>query len=167
MIRPDEPRFIRQDCSGGFIIVKEERLYEPEEDIVETGLTKLYLLIKRRSDLDHDAFHAAVSEYGQLLLDQPALRKALRKFVISHRLRDPLPEGMAFAYIDAVAEFWFDHPNGIARFFSSSEYASRVGPREASVFDAAGLRALAAKMHVVHDEFSFQPSTMQPIPFKW
>lgn len=75
LIQPDEPRFIRQDGSGGFVVVKEERLYEPNEDMVETGLTKLYLLIKRRADLDRDAFHAAASEYGQLLLDQSALRK--------------------------------------------------------------------------------------------
>ncbi len=93
LIRPDEPRFIRQDGGGEFVVVKEERLHEPDRDLVESGLTKVYVLMSRLpADLEHDAFHSALSEYGHRLIERPALRKALRKFVLSHRLRDPLPE---------------------------------------------------------------------------
>jgi len=167
LIQPDEPRFIRQDGSVEVIVAKEERLYEPELDLQETGLTKLYVLFKRRTELERDEFHQELSASGKLLLAQPALRALLRKLVISHKLRDPLPEGLPLADIDAVGEFWFDDRKDIARLFQDSAYVESIQPRERRITDSNSTRALVAKMHVVHDEFSFQPSTMQPLPFTW
>jgi hypothetical protein len=168
LIRPDEPRFIHQDGGSELVVVKEERLYDPERDLVESGLTKVYVLMKRRSaDLDRDAFHAALSDYGHRLIDTAALRKTLRKFVISHRLRDPRPGGLVLSDIDAVSEMWFDHSEDVARFYSECAALLRKYPGVAPLIGFAELRVLVAKMHVVHDEFSFQPSAMQPLPFKW
>jgi len=48
-----------------------------------------------------------------------------------------------------------------------SAYVEIIRPREISLTEKNGIRALVAKMHVVNDEFSFQPSTMQPLPFNW
>ena len=167
LIRPDEPRFIRQDGCGEFVIMKEEHLHEPTQDLVESGLTKLFVLIRRQPGLDHDVFHAAASEYGRRIMDQSALRGMLQKFTISHRLRDPLPSDLAFADIEMVSEMWFDHPDRIASLFSNSAYVQYVHPHEQSLFGASHPRVLAATIHVVHDEFSFQPTTMQPLPFNW
>lgn len=168
LIRPDEPRFIRQDGGGEFVVVKEERLHEPERDLVESGLTKVYVLMSRRpADLEHDAFHSALSAFGHRFIERPALRKPLRKFVLSHRLRDPLPEGLVFSPIDAVAELWFDTSDDAVHGCSEWVRLLRDPVRAAPLIAAAELRVLAAKVHVVHDEFSFQPSTMQPLPFEW
>jgi EthD domain len=78
-----------------------------------------------------------------------------------------LPEGLALADIDAVGELWFKDRGNLARFFQDSAYLEVIRPREISLMDGDGIRAVVAKMHVVHDEFSFQPSTVQPLPFNW
>jgi hypothetical protein len=168
LIRPDESRFIHQEGGGELVVVKEERLYDPERDLIESGLTKVYVLMKRRpADFDHDAFHAALSECGHRLIDMGALRKTLRKFVISHRLRDPRPGGLVLSDIDAVSEMWFDKSDDVVRFYSDCADLLRKNSGAAPLIDSAELRVLVAKVHVVHDEFSYQPSTMQPLPFNW
>jgi hypothetical protein len=167
LIQPDEPRFIRQDGSMEIVVVKEENLYVPDADMTETGLAKLYLLLKRKFGLDHDEFHAAISAHLESILGHASLRSLLRKLVLSHKLREPLPAGIPFADIDAVAELWFFSPKHIAPFFADAAYMSVVQPLEATVIDVTAVRALVAKMLVVHDEFSFQSSTMQPLSFDW
>lgn len=167
LIQPDEPRFIRQDGTVEIVVCKEESVHESQIDMVENGLTKLYVLVKRRAGLDHDGFHATLSAHAKLIMQQPSLRSMLRKLVVSHRLREPWPAGMVLADIDAVVEFWFDHRHQIAEFFADPAYSSKIAAREGSLVDAANIRALVAKVHVVHDEFSFQPSTTQPLSFTW
>jgi EthD domain len=166
LIQPDEPRFIRQDGSGEVIVSKEERLFEPDLDMRETGLTKLYLLVRGRSGEDHDVLHAGISEFARRILGQPSLQRQLRKLVVSHRLRPPLPEGLPLADIDAVLELWFDGERDVQRFFQDPGYAV-VHEHEADAIDSSHIRAVVARMHCVHDEFSLQPSTTQPLPFGW
>jgi hypothetical protein len=38
---------------------------------------------------------------------------------------------------------------------------------ETSLAGGQDIRGIVAKMRVVHDEFSFQPSTTQPMAFSW
>lgn len=167
LIQPDETRFIRQDGSVEVVLVKEERLYEPDPDLCETGLTKLHLLMKRRPGLARPAFHEGLSALGGHLLAQASLRSRLRKLVISHRLADPLPEGVPMADIDAVLELWFNDRQEIERFYADPAYTDAVGAREKPLVGDSGIRALAVRMHVVHDEMSFQPSTTQPMLYRW
>lgn len=167
LIQPDEARFIRQDGSVEVVLVKEERLYEPEVDLCETGLTKLYLLMKRRSGLTRPEFHEGLSALGKHLLEQPSLRSRLRKLVVSHRLPDPLPEAVPVADIDAVVELWFNDRGEMEHFYADPAYSDAVRAREKTLADDAEIRAVAVRMHVVHDEMSFQPSTTQPVPYQW
>ena len=74
--------------------------------------------------------------------------------------------GMTLHDIDAVVELWFDTPQEIAPYFSEAVYRDQIAPIEREIF-SGGIRAVVAKMRVVHDEFSFQPSTTQPLPFSW
>lgn len=167
LIQPDEPRFIDQGGGVEVLLAKEQRLYESGLDMTETGLTKLFVLTRRKTGLAHDAFNQAAGDYGRAILEQPSLRRLLKKLVVSHRLRDPYPNWMPPADIDAVVEMWFTGKADLRAFFDAPIYAQKVRPTESDVFDIAAIRALVAKLHVVHDEFSFQPSTMQPIPFDW
>lgn len=166
LIHPDETRFIAQDGSMELVLAKEEQLYVPDMDLTETGLTKLYVLVRGKSDLDRDARHEGASAHGRLILEQPSLRGRLAKLVVSHKLRPPLPEGMALADIDVVLELWFAQRQDIAAFFADPAYAT-IREHESTVFDPASMRALVARVLVVHDEFSFQPSTTQPLLFRW
>lgn len=168
LIAPDEPRFLSEDGEIEFIIAKEERLFETDPDMPENGLTKVYLLTRRKSGSDRDSFHQAASDLGRHLISKPNLSRHLKKFVISHKLIDPLPlEGFEPSDIDAIFELWFEDVRAMARFFAEPEYTSEVMSKESEVFDIDSMRAMVVKMRVVHDEFSFQPSTTQPMPFNW
>lgn len=167
LIQPDEPRFIAQDGSAELIIAKEERFYKADPDLVENLKTKVYVLGRRPEGLDYDAFHAAASAHARNIFATPALRRHLIQFVLSHKLREPLPlEGMEGADIDVVFELWFDDTATANAFFAEPDFAG-LAAREADLFGDAPLRALATRVRVVHDEFSFQPSTTQPLPFSW
>jgi hypothetical protein len=167
LVQPDEPRFIAQDGSVEVIIAKEERLYEPERDMTETGMAKVYLLVAKRPGLDHDTFHAAASNYGKQILQRPALRMLLHKLVVSHKLREPALEGFVPADIDAVFELWFRSRRDIATFYAEEAFDESLRRHEEEFFDAARIRAVVGKMLVIHDELSFQPSTTQPLVFSW
>ena len=167
LIQIDELRFIDQSGNIEVLLAKEQRLYEPDCDLAENGLTKLYILTRRRTGLGHDEFHQAAGDYGKAILEQPSLRGLLIKLVVSHRLSDPYPDWMPPTDVDAVIELWFDGSVELQRFFADPAYVGKIKQKESNVFDLAGMRALATKLHVVHDEFSFQPSTMQPLPFSW
>jgi len=168
LIQPDEPRFISQEGDCEIIVAKEERLYEPELDMVENLKTKVYLLCTRKPGMDYNTFHGAASHHGTSILEQSTLRQHLQKLIISHTLREPLPlEGFEFDNIDAVFELWFDDILALQAFFAEPVYRERILPNEGELFDSTTLRAVVAKMRVVHDEFSFQPSTTQPLPFYW
>lgn len=167
LIQPDEVRFLLQDGSGAFIIAREERIHVPDEDLAESNLTKLYLLVKRRPGLDPDAGHAAISAHAQRFVASPGLRARVRKLTVSHKLAGPLPEGFVLADIDAVLELWFDDRAALAAFFQEPDYLTLVAPHEVQAMDAGAIRAVVGKLRVIHDEYSFQPTTTQPFPFSW
>jgi len=167
LIQPDERRFISQNGDVEVIIAKEDRLYERDPDMAESLKSKVYLILKKPAEVDYDPFHSAASDHAKLILEQAALKRSLRKLVLSHKLREPLPfDGFQMSSIDAVLELWFDDLNAAQAFFEDRAYAGDIAANEAKVF-APGARGLVAKMRVVHDEFSFQPSTTQPMPFSW
>ena len=168
LIQPDEPRFIAQDGRSAILITKEERLYEPTLDMVENGKIKLYVIFSRRADLDRGAFHQQLSHHAGAILAEDSLKEKLLKLVVSHRLPDPNPvEGLPETDIDGVLELWFDTLAQLRAFFAAPAHKNVVEPSEGTFADIDRVRAVAARMRVVHDEFSFQPSTMQPLPFLW
>jgi hypothetical protein len=167
LIAPDEPRFIDATGSIEVLLVKDQRLHDPTPDLAETGLTKLYLLVQRNVGLDDDGFHSAVAEHVRLMLSKRPLRGLLRRAAVSHRLCDPYPDWLPATQVDAVIELWFDSPAGLQAFFAEPVYAGVIQPREAALFDTTAMRIVITRLHVVHDEFSFQPTTMQPLPFRW
>lgn len=164
LVQPDEPRFIAHDGRVEVVLTKEERLYESDADLHETGLTKLYLIVRGRDRSEHDAMHERISGFARRMLDRPALKRRLRQLVVSHALRLPLPEGFPTADIDAVMELWFDDAAVLADFYLDPAWGELCRAEQEAV-DVADIRAVVARMHVVHDEFSFQPSTTQPLRF--
>ena len=167
LIQPDEPRFISQEGDIEIILSKEERLYEPAQDMIENLKTKVLILLCCKAGDDYDSFHASTSAHGKLILEQAVLKKHLEKLVISHKLREPHPEDFELANIDAVLELWFKDTGEVERFFSEEAYKNIVLPSENKIFDIKNIKVVVVKMRVVHDEFSFQPSRTQPLPFQW
>lgn len=168
LIQPDEPRFIAQDGSAEVVVTKEERLFKAAPDLVENLMTKVYLVARRPDGHARDAFHRAASEHGRAILAEPSLARHLIQLVVSHRLPDPPPlDGMEMAPIDAIFELWFADLAAAHAFFAEPAFGAAAAKREEALCGGAPLRVLAAKVRVVHDEFSFQPSTTQPLPFAW
>jgi uncharacterized protein YukJ len=91
----------------------------------------------------------------------------LRALTVSHKLREPALEGFIPAEIDAVFELWFSSREDIAAFFADESYDEPLRRHEGQYFDAGRIRAVVGKVLVIHDELSFQPSTMQPLPLIW
>jgi hypothetical protein len=167
LIQPDESRFLRQDGSSALILATEETFHAPEADLAESGLTKLFLIVKGEPAKNRDEVHSAISTYAEVIVAQASLRSRLRKVTVSHKIAERPPEGFELADVDAVIEFWFDGPEEPAKFFNDAAYIERVAPVEAMAFDSSGVRALVTRLQVIHDELSFQPTTMQPFGFRW
>jgi hypothetical protein len=166
LIGPDEARFV-DSARIEVVVTKEERLLDPDPDLVETQLTKVFLVFRRDAGREREAFHHAASEHGRLILSHPMLAGKLRKLSVSHRLADPLPiERFAQNDLDAVFELWFDSPSAAQAFFDEPGWQTMLA-NESESLTSREVLALVTKVHVVHDEFSFQPSMMQPMPFTW
>jgi hypothetical protein len=168
LVQPDEPRFISQDGRVVVMVGKEERIHDPDPEFVESGRVKLYVLLKRKPDLSSSDFHQSISAHWKSIVARPALVSLLRKLVITHRLADPNPlDFLPASSIDSVVEYWFDSRREMSQFLATDEMVRDFLPAEAQFSEMAQTRAIVARMRVVHDEFSFQPSTTQPLPFSW
>jgi hypothetical protein len=166
-IHPDEQRFLSQGGEAAFILAKEERLYDPDPDEPESLKTKVYVLVRQQPGQDRDAFHCAVSQHGQLILEQRGLREHLEKLVINHKLCEPHPQGMELSDIGSILELWFKDLATARKFFAREEYLTQILPNEHACFDINTIQVLVTKMRVIHDEYSFQPTTTQPMSFHW
>jgi hypothetical protein len=167
LIAPDEANFIDPAGGGEVLIAREHRVYDTDPDLIETGMTKLHVLTQRAAHLGRADFAAAASRYATTLLATPALKQRLRRLVVSHRLADPYPDWLPPTGIDAVIEFWFDGREQLQQFLADPAYAADAPFERAGIFDTASLRAIVTRQYVVHDEFSFQPSSRSPRSFIW
>jgi hypothetical protein len=165
LIRPDELRFIAQDGSAQIMVGKENRIIDDNPDLEEQNRLKLYLLARRPAGTDYDSFHEKLATDARELLAQTAIRGLLAKAVVTHRLRDPLPAGFETMPLDAVVELWPRDADALRSLCSTDAFAAWTSVLAAMTQEAP--RALVARMHVVHDEFSFQPSLTQPLTFTW
>ncbi len=166
LIAPDEARFLRQDGSAALLLVREEVCIAGDADLAENGLTKLYLLLSRLPGTRPGEGSAGFGRLASLWLAQPPLRRYLQRLAISHALVDGLPDGFPPPQFDGVMEFWFESPLAMAECFADAAYRQGVAPHEPQCMDMEKVRALVARLHVIHDEYSFQPSTTQPFGFR-
>lgn len=167
LIQPDEPRFLLQDGSGEVVITREEKVLPIEPDRRETGLVKVLVIYSRREGMDRGEFHERVSAGAADLARADALRRRLVALTVSHRIADPYPEWMPSTTIDAVAEFWFTSREEMAAFFLDPQFSAVYGSAEAQWRREGHAKAVVTRVHVVHDEYSFQPTLMQPRSFYW
>jgi hypothetical protein len=166
LIHPDEQRFLSQEGLTRTLLTREERILEGPPDAPESGLVKLYTLLKAREGLDRESFHAGVSAHAHRLA-QLGGPPAPCQLAVSHRIADPLPIELQPSGIDAVLELVFASLSELRAYLVSSGDEAAWAAAEDKLIDAGASRALVARLCVVHDEFSFQPTTMQPRPFSW
>lgn len=167
LIQPDEPRFISQDGAVEVAIVREQALLRREPDQHETGLVKVFALCQRREGLERREFHQRLGDAAERLVSVDALRQRLVALTVSHRIADPYPEGMPPPSIDAAAELWFASRAEMRAFFADPAFVAWSRTAEVPLLHEGSARAIVTCVHVVHDEYSFQPTLMQPQPFRW
>jgi EthD domain len=90
------------------------------------------VLVKRRADLDVDAFHERWRAHGRMIADEPAFRAMIRRYEQHHRNRVDYRNGDTF---DGVAVQDFDDYAGFLAFIQSPEYEAKVRPDEQTLID--------------------------------
>jgi len=165
LIQPDEPRFIRQDGAVEVVITREEKVLPLKPDGAETGLVKVLAIQTRSEGMGRIEFHEQLSALARHMVKFGSLRHRIAAFTVSHRIADPYLDWMPPTNIDAVAEFWFSSRDEMAAFFSDPLFAASFGASEQQLLRGGHARTLVTRVHVVHDEYSFQPTLTQPQPF--
>lgn len=165
LIQPDEARFIDLAATE-LLLVREQAVFSAELDLHEGDCIKMLTLLRRRPALDRDAFHRRLGALADSLASGAPERSPLRKLVVSHRLCDPTPEGFPMAPIDAVGEFWLDSAKSLREFMQAPAFREFHAELTELVEDGP-IRTIVGRVHVVHDEYSFQPSVTHPLEFQW
>ncbi len=90
-------------------------------------MIKLMILVKRNSELTHEAFKEHLSiNHARLVRDCPASAKYVRKYVQSVGIAGETDGGS----FDGAAELWFDSPEDMNQFFADADYLATVRPDE-------------------------------------
>lgn len=90
-------------------------------------MIKLMILVKRNTELTHEAFREHLSvDHARLVRDCPASAKFVRKYVQSFRVAGEADDGS----FDGAAELWFDSLQDMDRFFTDPDYLATVRPDE-------------------------------------
>jgi uncharacterized protein (TIGR02118 family) len=99
-------------------------------------MVKLIVAVKRRADLDVEAFqHHWRTQHARLVRDCPASARYIRRYVQCLTL--PAAYAAGEPAFDGTAELWFDSDEDRARFFSDPDYLATVQPDEARFADMA------------------------------
>jgi len=162
LIQPDESRFLSQGGEGRVMLAAEERALDAHPDLHETGLVRLYIFLTMGQAARED-FHAAVSKLGSDL--QAAGSQYLSGIAVNHRLDEPLPIELPTSGFDAVVTITMPTLRALSSMLNLP--AVEEVWKDAPVEKPDDLPSLIARLCVVHDEFSFQPTTTCPQAFSW
>jgi uncharacterized protein (TIGR02118 family) len=97
-------------------------------------MIKLIVAVKKRAEMSAEEFHEHWrTNHAQLVRDNPATSKYVRKYVQCHTMLAEYEQGEV-AY-DGTAELWFDTVEDKDAFFSDPDYLRSVRPDESRFAD--------------------------------
>jgi uncharacterized protein (TIGR02118 family) len=106
---------------------------------------KGFALIPKKQGISTEQFH----KHWEAVHGPLAKRiKALRRYVQSHRIEEPVPGFDTFPY-EGAAEIWFDDLETIANLGDNPDYIDGALADEPNFVDQSGLRFLATREEVV------------------
>lgn len=112
-------------------------------------MTKITILLTRRSDLTHEEFiEYWTQKHTPLLAQLPGDEVTVDRYVQLQPTGDSIP-GVRTSAVDGVAELWVDSVEDAARWFTSETYRTVVAEDEANFLD--------------RDKTEFLYATEQPI----
>jgi uncharacterized protein (TIGR02118 family) len=111
-------------------------------------MVKLIVAVKRRADLDVEAFQQHWrTRHAALVRDCPASARYIRRYVQCLTL--PASYDAGEPAFDGTAELWFDSDADRAMFFSDPDYLATVQPDEARFADMERTRFFVTEEHPV------------------
>jgi uncharacterized protein (TIGR02118 family) len=108
-------------------------------------MIKLSIFLTRREDLTHEEFSEYwLNDHAPLLESLPEVQQYVRRYVQQGKAAG-LPQELAIAPFDGVAELWFDDLNGVTTALRSANYATVVAEDEANFLNRAKTTILLTK----------------------
>lgn len=95
-------------------------------------MLQLTVMVKRHPDLSVEEFHARWRAHGQVIADEPAFRKMVRRYEQHHRALIDYRNGDTF---DGVAVQLYDDYEGFLAFLQEPAYAAKIQPDEQTMLD--------------------------------
>jgi hypothetical protein len=99
-------------------------------------MIQLTVLVKRNPALSVEEFHAEWRAHGQMIADEPAFARYVRRYEQHHRVPadygTPLYAGDEY---DGLALQWFDSFKDFMAMLQTPEYASKMQPDEDRILD--------------------------------
>ena len=99
-------------------------------------MIKLTVLVKRNPALSVEEFHAEWRAHGQMIADEPAFRRYIRRYEQHHRVPADYRTGDTF---DGMVLQWFDSYADFVALLQSPEYAEKMQPDETRILDLPGM----------------------------
>jgi hypothetical protein len=159
LIADDEARFIG-DIEIAFM--KHRTLFDSDPDLTETNLVKLVFLLSASEALDRNGFHLAVVDHARRLIEYAAPLRA----ATAHRLAEPSGiVGMPEPSFDATIELWFNSIPAAQELLLSQATTDSFDHNPFA--QRAKTRVFLGRLQIIHDELSFQGTSMQPLSFSW
>jgi hypothetical protein len=97
---------------------------------------KLTVLVKRNPALSVEEFHAEWRAHGQMIADEPAFHRYIRRYEQHHRVPADYRTGDTF---DGMVLQWFDSYADFVALLQSPEYAEKMQPDETRILDLPGM----------------------------
>jgi uncharacterized protein (TIGR02118 family) len=93
-------------------------------------MLKVYILVRRRSDLTHEQYVEHWRDrHAPLYLSQPDAKRYVRRYIQS-RITGDKPQGMLLGEVDGIVQLWFDDMDGFNAFANSQSYREVIRPDE-------------------------------------
>lgn len=165
LIASDEAVFLSEDSPPMVFLAKEEILFDEDPDLRESNCVKAFLVLTAPKPNSYNEVHANISNFGRVLATLAESVPQLKRVAISHRLEDPLPLEFESCDIDGAIELHFESRDALTGFFTSAHYKDIHDESLIGTLSSYTRQFIAGHLLAIHDEFSFQPTTTQPLPF--
>jgi uncharacterized protein (TIGR02118 family) len=105
-------------------------------------MLKLDILAVRRPGMTHKEFvEYWRDKHGPFFINQPIVKKTVKKYIQSHPIVD-LPPGIPDAAYDGIVQLWFENMAGFVEYIQSPNYQDVIKLDEEKFVDHSKVRLL-------------------------
>lgn len=165
LIASDESVFLSEEAAPMVFLAKEEIVFDVDPDLHETNGVKAFLMFTAPKTNSYKEVHTHISSFARLLASLAETYPMIKRIAVNHRLEDPLPLEFESCDIDGAIALHFEHSDALIEFFASPQYKEVHDASLTGTLAGFTRTFIVGRTLAIHDEFSFQPTTTQPISF--